>query len=237
MGSFLLVSARQGDQVLANEYQDFLSTTGLREEELTHRVIDSVDANIGELEGFDGIFSGGSSLNVTNENYDEWQKHVHAELKKLIGCPTPTLFVCFGNTLVAELDGGVVGNTHPEEAGTTVVELTAAGLEDPLTRGLPPRFEALTGHKENVVEVNPRGVVLATGPTCPVQMVRATESTWAVQFHTDLTAEGLATRMGFYRGHGYFSDEDYEDIVSRARAIDTTAANQIMRNFVNYCLR
>lgn len=231
----LLISPRQGAEVAAAEYRDFCVAAGLREGELEQRMLDHADSSLGDLRGFDGVFVGGSSLNVTNPSYSPWQQQVHAELKALIDSPIPTFLVCYGNTLVAGLYGGEVGRTHPEDSGETIVELTEYGRKDPLTQGFPQRFSSLTGHTENVISPAPGSQVLATGPRCPIQMVRANASTWACQFHADMDAHAMKTRMDFYRDYGYFAASDYERIIAELPSIDTTWSNRLLANFVAYC--
>ncbi|WP_080794876.1 glutamine amidotransferase [Corynebacterium pacaense] len=235
MVSILLVQPRQGEAARAAEYRDFLQSTGLRPEELSSRMLDSTDTFIGSLEGFDGVIVGGSPLNVTNADYDPWQRHVHSELDRLARHHLPTLFICFGNTLLAHLDGGEIGRTHPEASGPTSVVLTEEGRRDVLTRDLPDRFTSFTGHTENVISAAPSHRVLASGPNCPVQMVRASASTWAVQFHADMDATAMKNRMDFYFNYGYFSPEDYESIIAGLPSVDSVYANRILRNFVEVC--
>lgn len=235
MVSVLLVSPRQDAAVAAAEYRDVIRATGLSTEELIQRMLDGPESRIGDLTGFDGVIVGGSALNVTNARYDAWQLQVHAELSWLARQETPTLAVCYGTTFLAHATGGEVGHSHPEASGPTVVELTAAGRVDPLTRGLPERFTSLTGHTENVTAVGPGAVVLATGPTCPVQMVRFNDSTWACQFHADMDAAAMKARMDFYFDYGYFSPQDYDGIVAHLPSVDTTWSNQLLRTFVLRC--
>ena len=235
MRSFLLVSPRHGQTIAAAEHRDFLTAAGLEPEELDLVMIDTAQAELPDLSGYDGIFVGGSPFNISSPEYGEEQLHVHELLAELIDSKTPVMFVCFGNGLIAHLDGGAVGHTHPESAGPTTVEITPLGALDPLLRDIPQTFTALTGHTENVTVVGAHSVVLATGETCPVQMVRANDTTWACQFHADMDAIAMKNRMDFYKDYGYFSPEAYDSIVSSLPEIDTTHANQILRNFVRYC--
>lgn len=235
MVSVLLVSPRQGAAVAAAEYRDVAQATGLGLGELTQRMLDTPESQIGELTGFDGVIVGGSSLNVTSFHYDDWQRRVHAELSWLARQPIPTLAVCYGNTFLAYDGGGLVDRSHPEPSGPTLVELTEAGRTDPLTRNLPHRFTSLTGHTENVSEVGAGATVLATGPTCPVQMVRVNPTTWSCQFHADMDAVAMKDRMDFYFDYGYFSPADYATIVAGLPNVDTTWSNQLLHNFAALC--
>lgn len=238
MVAFLLVSPRHGAEVAAAEYQDVVRATGLTEREVQQRMLDSPTASLGDVSGFDGIIVGGSPLHMTTTTPAEaaWRRRVHEEFDRLIATPAPTVFLCYGTGYVAHVGGGTVGLSHPEECGVTRVELTPEGLEDPLTAGLPSTFTSLTGHTENVCTVGGQTVVLATGPTCPVQMLRANSSTWACQFHPDLDGPGLALRMSFYKDHGYFDPERYSAIVDSLEGVETAASNSILRNFVAHAV-
>ncbi|NLF92162.1 MAG: glutamine amidotransferase [Corynebacterium marinum] len=240
MPNFLLVSLRSGelaDQISAAELHDFLRATNLDPAELTHVNIAEVSVDAGDLEGYDGIMVGGSSLNITTRHWDDWQLHVHAELARLCASGVPVFLVCYGASWLTHFTGGTVGPTYAEGSGRTIIELTEEGRRDPLCAGLPDVFTSLTGHTESIEKPGRDVVVLATGPTCPVQFLRFGEQVWATQFHTDMDAEAMQDRMDFYYDYGYFSPDDYHTIVASLPSIDTTWANRLLENFVNYCGR
>ena len=78
-------------------------------------------------------------------------------------------------------------------------------------------------------------VHLASGPTCPVQIIRYGDTVWATQFHGELDAESMGIRMAFYKNHGYFRPEEYDDIVATLPAYDVSVAQQLLRNFIGFC--
>ncbi|AEG81670.1 glutamine amidotransferase [Corynebacterium ulcerans] len=235
MVSVLLVSPRSGESVAHAEYNDVLRATGLSPEQLTQRMLDTAEATVGSLEGFDGVIVGGSPLNVTNDSYDQWQLQVHSELQKLIDAPLPVFFICYGTALAISLTGGTVERSHPEASGPTIVQLTVEGKQDRITRDLPAEFSSLTGHTESAESLGHGVTLLATGPTCPIQMVRINSSTWACQFHAEMDAAAMKTRMDFYFDYGYFTPEDYDSIVAMLPYIDTTHSNKVLQNFVEVC--
>ena len=49
---------------------------------------------------------------------------------------------------------------------------TDEGVADPILAGMPRMFNAFVGHKEAIRELPPSAVLLASSPTCPVQMFR-----------------------------------------------------------------
>ncbi|QGU04634.1 glutamine amidotransferase [Corynebacterium comes] len=238
MSNFLLVSLRSGelaDQIAAAELRDFLRATRLDPEELTHVNISDVDISAGDLGEYDGVMVGGSSLNITNRHWDEWQLHVHAELARICAVGVPVFLVCYGASWLTHINGGQIGPTYAEGSGRTVIELTEEGHRDPLCVDMPEMFTSLTGHTESVEKPGKGITVLATGPSCPVQFFRSGEQVWATQFHADMDAEAMKDRMDFYYDYGYFSPDDYHAIVASLPSVDTVWSNRLLKNFVDYC--
>ncbi|AKK05982.1 GMP synthase family protein [Corynebacterium mustelae] len=240
MNQFLFVTLREGTTgraISESELGDIIRTTGIAPAEIKHINIDSVKVHIPNPRDYVGVIVGGSALNVTNETYDEYQQHVHTQLQKLIDAGTPTLLICFGLGWLASATGGSVDLSHPEETGGSTIALEKAAANDPLCIGLPKVFHGLSGHKESVAAVGPEITVLASGPSCPFQLIRYRDHVWASQFHGEMDAEAMEVRMKFFMNSGYFSPEDYEKIVASLRYIDTNAAHQLVRNFYQHCRR
>lgn len=131
--------------------------------------------------------------------------------------------------------GGAVGHSSPEASGPTVVELTDAAHDDPLLADFPARFDALTGHTENPEVVPADLTVLATGPTTTVQVARWGEKVWACQFHAEMDAPAMKTRMDFFYDYGYFPLTDYDTIIASLPSVDVTWSNELLRRYVQHC--
>ena len=189
------------------------------------------------LDGYAGVIVGGSSLNVTNEVHDEYQQHVNAVLSELVEAGVPVLFVCFGLSWLVSHCGGAVGRDRPEDSGPTEVFVTSEGRSDTLLAGAPSSFAALTGHTENPQEVPAGLTLLATGPDGLIQVVRYGEHVWATQFHAEMDADAMRTRMDFYHDYGYFKPEEYARIVADLPNHDVAFANGLVRRFAEHCLR
>lgn len=244
MSQLLFLSLRDGDigpDVARAEYRDALHASGLAEVEMEHRVLDTVDTQIGPLDNISGVIVGGSSLNVTNAElgeYSEYQQHIHSQLAQLVETGVPVFFVCFGLSWLVHHAGGKIGHTHAEDSGPTTVDVTQAGRDDVLLASAPESFTALTGHTENPetgADLPEALTVLATGPGDMVQIVRYGHNVWATQFHAEMDADAMRTRMDFYHDYGYFAAEDYARIVADLPNHDVAAANGLIRNFVRYC--
>lgn len=244
MSQLLFLSLRDGEigpDVAHAEYRDALQASGLAEVEMEHRVLDSTDVEVGPLGNVSGVIVGGSSLNVTNaENgeYSAYQQHVHEQLQQLVESGVPVFFVCFGLSWLVHSAGGEIGHSHAEDSGPTTVTVTDAGREDVLLASAPETFTALTGHTENPEtsgEFPASLTVLATGPGGMIQMVRFGENVWATQFHAEMDADAMRTRMDFYHDYGYFAAGDYARIVADLPNHDVAAANGLIRSFARYC--
>ncbi|GAB3074902.1 glutamine amidotransferase-related protein [Corynebacterium aquatimens] len=226
-----------GPAVSHAEYHDTLRATGLTTDDVELRTIADESDELGSLDGIAGIVVGGSSLNITNAEYSPWQNHVHGILADIIEGEVPVFFVCYGISWLTHHLGGTISHSHPEASGPTIVSLTDAASDDPLLAGLPKLFTALTGHTENPDGTLPAKLsLLADGPTCPVQIVRYRDRVWATQFHAEMDAAAMKTRMDFYYDYGYFPQEDYDDIIAGLPSVDTVTSNEIVKRFAQHCL-
>jgi GMP synthase (glutamine-hydrolysing) len=101
------------------------------------------------------------------------------------------LGVCLGVQLIARAAGApVMRMVDGPEIGWFDVELTEAGVEDPVLGALPQRFETLQWH--HYTYGLPGGAVeLASSEAC-TQAFRLGDACWGVQFHPEVTAKQLA---------------------------------------------
>lgn len=236
VGKFLLVALRPADGAGQAEYQDFLEATGLGRESLDLFTIDSVDAQLPDLTSYNGVFVGGSPFNITDWDHCSLQKHSHDLLYDVLMSPVPTMLICYGASYTAFTFGGLVDLNGGEVAGKTRVELTAAAASDPIASALPETFYALTGHKESVAELPAGATLLASGPTCAVQMYSIGSNNWVMQFHPEMNAHGLLRRMSFYTDNGYFEPAEVGAIRAIVEDVDLSAVATIIPRFMDVCL-
>lgn len=243
MSQLLMVSLRThglGASVAQAEYNDVIRSTGMKREQLDHVVILDESFSLPDLTPYSGVIVGGSSLNITDaeasEQYSSYQQHVHSLLASLAEQQdVPVFLICFGASWLAFHTGGVVTHTWGEDSGGSLIELTDVAQHDPLCEGLPATFQSMTGHTEAIETISDKLVVLASGPTCPFQLIRYNNTVWASQFHCEMDADALKTRMDFYKDYGYFAPEDYASIIASLPGVDPSFANALLANFVAYC--
>lgn len=237
--SFVLLCPRRGEDVLAAEYDDFLHFTGLAPEELEQRPLETPDASIGSFEGIHGVFIGGSPFTITQPIEPDWQDAVSRSLVRFVadqvGGGIPVFSTCYGSSMLAHYLGGKVDTSFSESAGTSTLTVTPAGREDYLTRDLPEVSTVMTGHKDSVVELPPHATLLATGPTCPVQIYRLGDTVWVTQFHPEMDSERIKRRLSFYENEGYCRPDELAATYAAFNGHDTSAVNGLPRKFVEFC--
>ncbi len=138
-----------------------------------------------------GIIVTGSPLSVIERA--PWMEELGADLLGAGARGTPVLGVCFGHQLLGRAAGGdVVLNPAGREIGTVRVELTEAGLEDPLFSWANGRdIEVQATHMDAVDPLPEGATVLAWNENTAAQAFRLSETVAGVQFHPELWAEAM----------------------------------------------
>jgi GMP synthase (glutamine-hydrolysing) len=236
---FLLLATRAEDFAADAEYRSFLRFGGLAEGELRRIRLESGPMPELDLADYSGIFLGGSPFNSSDpeESKSAVQVRVEHELGALLDRVVPQDFpflgACYGVGTLGRHQGAVVDTTYAEPIGSVEITLTDGGAADPLLAGLPPSFAAYVGHKEACAALPSSAVLLASSPTCPVQMFRVGQNVYATQFHPELDVEALVGRISTYRHAGYFPPEQADEYMERARATVVDQPEAILRAFVS----
>jgi len=240
---FLLLASRAEDKAAEEEYEAYLRYGGLEPDQLMRIRMEAGPLPELDLSGYSGVIVGGSPFTSSDppEHKTATQHRVERELSllldRLVPADFPFLGACYGVGTLGLHQGAVIDRTYGEGLGGTTIKLTAEGLQDPLLRGLPESFTAFTGHKEGCTVLPPHAVLLASSAACPVHMFRIKNNLYATQFHPELDADGLITRIDIYRHAGYFPPESAEMLMENARQFSATEPMKILRNFVELYAR
>jgi GMP synthase (glutamine-hydrolysing) len=232
------LASRAEDAAAEDEYAAYLRYGGLAPEQL-HRVrLEAAPLPDLDLAEYSGVIVGGSPFTSSDpaDHKSATQHRVERELAGLLDWIVdrdfPFLGACYGVGTLGTHQGAVIDRTFGEPLGGVEIELTEAGIADPVLRGMPRRFTAFTGHKEACTTLPSHAVLLASSQACPVQMFRIKQNLYATQFHPELDAEGLVTRIDIYRHAGYFPPESAEELMAAARRFTATEPMAILKNFV-----
>jgi GMP synthase (glutamine-hydrolysing) len=235
---FLLLATRPEDAAADNEYELFLRFAGLGERDL-HRIrLEQRALGRVDLRDWSGLLLGGGPFNSSDPEASKSpvQRRVEADLRGLldqvISEDFPFLGACYGIGALGSHQGAVVDRRYAEPVGAVSITLTPQGQQDPLLRGLPPAFEAFTGHKEAVSHLPRHAVLLATSPGCPVQAFRIGSAVYATQFHPELDVAGLCTRIEVYKHAGYFPPAQADELKARAARSVVVHPHALLRRFV-----
>jgi GMP synthase (glutamine-hydrolysing) len=124
--------------------------------------------------------------------HDPWMEAAAAFLRTAVESKVPVLGVCFGHQLLGYAFGSkVIRSPKGREMGTVHVRLTPDGERDPLFQGVSRDFAVQATH-EDVIEALPPGAIpLASNDNTALQAFRIGETGRGVQFHPELSHEGL----------------------------------------------
>lgn len=188
------------------------------------------DARLGEFPEGDwaGVVITGSAFSTYEEL--DWIQPAEEYLRELAARGVPLYGVCFGHQLLAQAFGGKVERCpHGWELGTSRVELTDLGRNDPLFADLPEALSVQQSHAD-VVTVLPEGAeILAGNPHWGVQAFRLGQRIWGTQFHPEFTAATMAAAVERVVPLMEGDDEDKLRFLSRIE--NTGEASRCLANF------
>ena len=97
----------------------------------------------------------------------------------------PILGICYGMQLAAEYLGGKVKPAPAREFGRAKLHIIKS---DPLILGLPEDTSVWMSHGDQIHDLPPEFIPLASTPTCPFAAAKHTAKPfWGVQFHPEVT--------------------------------------------------
>jgi GMP synthase (glutamine-hydrolysing) len=150
------------------------------------------------LDSYDALLVFGGAMHADQDANHPWLHEESMWLQQVLNRRQPVLGVCLGVQLLARATGAWIGRMPSgPEIGWHEVELTEAGLADPVVGVLPRRFDAMQWH--HYTYGLPAGAVeLARSRAC-TQAFRLGEACWGVQFHPEVTERQL---------EGWIADKD-----------------------------
>lgn len=232
MASILYVCVRPEQGAADAEHQSFRRALGVPSLDRWDLLETPLDASVPEQ--YDGIVVGGSPFNVVVEERGELQRRVEGDLERLaraaLDGPLSAFFTCYGIGVVTRMLGGEVHSGQPEQASATRIDLTTAGLDDPLFGPSGPSLSVFTAHKESARETPPDAILLATNSACTVQAYRVGDHLYATQFHPEASPQDFADRMAVYRASGYFDPMRY-DATERAVLSASVDGDDLLARF------
>jgi GMP synthase-like glutamine amidotransferase len=177
---------------------------GRQAEAAGHELVRWMPSNGGppDLDTVDAAMAFGGAMHPDQEDAHPWLQRDKQLIAELLERRVPTLGVCLGSELLAEVAGAPPRRSSRPEIGWYRIELSDDGGEDPLLGALPREFEGFGWHSYEW-PLPPAGVALAQSDVC-LQAFRLTDTpTWGIQFHAEVTREDLSSWLA-----NYDSDKD-----------------------------
>jgi GMP synthase (glutamine-hydrolysing) len=109
-------------------------------------------------------------------------------IRKAVQLGCPVLGICLGSQLIAKALGGTVYKSDIPEIGWFQIDVTAAGLSDPVFAPLESPITVFHWHQDTF-QPPPDAALLATSPTCRNQAFRWGRNIYGIQFHPEMTPE------------------------------------------------
>ena len=135
---------------------------------------------------WDAIVAMGGPMSVNDEGEHPWLAGEKAAIASHVRAGRPFWGSCLGAQLLASALGARVYAGPAPEVGVLAVELTAAGLDDPVLRALPAAIDTLQWHGDTF-DLPEGAVLLASSPAYPHQAFRVGRAAYGVQFHVEVT--------------------------------------------------
>ena len=179
--------------LLRNEAEDTfgLVPAALEAEDAPTATLDAWDAGAAwpEVTELSGLIVFGGSMNCDQVDAHPFLARVRALLREAHDADLPVLGVCLGAQLLVRALELPVGRAPRRELGFPTIEVTPEGLADPVLGALPRRARMFQWH-EDAFALPPGAELLARGQDGGLQAFRL-GSSWAVQFHPEVTADEL----------------------------------------------
>ncbi|WP_299955466.1 type 1 glutamine amidotransferase [uncultured Modestobacter sp.] len=174
-----------------------------------------------DLTGFDGLLvMGGPQSSLDDEQTAPELVGVRHLLGQAVAADLPTLAICLGAQLLAQVGGGStrVGADGPEVGATLVAKRDAADA-DPLFGPVPLSPDVLQWHHDEVDRLPAGATLLASNPRYENQAYRVGRHVYGLQFHIE-TDEALVRQWATGDAVGVAaSGLDVPTICARAAAV------------------
>ena len=173
-------------------------------DELSFDVVNpSSDQNIqlisDQLEQYDGLIWGGSSLNIYNDTPEirrqiEFMKNCQNKVGKILA-------ICWGMQVAVTAAGGQVKKADNSHIGiANEIEINRNGIKHPLYKNKDKKFNSPAFNFDEVVKIPDKGICLASNKINKVQglyfEVNNTKI-WGLQYHPEITYEKMINLIEF----------------------------------------
>ncbi|MHC4520204.1 MAG: type 1 glutamine amidotransferase [Planctomycetota bacterium] len=168
-----------------------------------------------EMAGIDALAIMGGPMNVYQYRDYPWLAREKRFIEQAIGAGIPTIGICLGAQLIADVLGAKVVQNAEVEIGWFAVSLTAEAEGMAAFRTIPARFKAFHWHGDTFGI--PAGAQhLAVSEACAHQAFAYGDHVMGLQFHLEYSAESI--RKMLIHGGDELVDGPYVQSAEQIRA-------------------
>lgn len=138
----------------------------------------------------DGLIVMGGPMGVYDDERYPWLTEEKGFLQSAMAAGTPMLGLCLGAQLMAHVLGAKVGKSPEREIGFHPISRTPHARDIHLFADFPDLFGAFHWHGD-AFDIPRHGVPLFQSQGCPTQGFMVGESILGLQFHMEITLEGI----------------------------------------------
>jgi GMP synthase (glutamine-hydrolysing) len=167
---------------------EWLRDAGL---EIDERRLSAGDPLPADLTGHDGLLVlGGPQSSLDSADASPELAGVRHLLGQALAADVPTLAICLGAQLLADVGGGKVrAGIDGPEVGATLVAKRDAADSDPVFGPLPLSPDVIQFHHDEIAELPTGATLLASNPFYANQAFRVGRNVYGLQFHIETTPE------------------------------------------------
>jgi GMP synthase (glutamine-hydrolysing) len=143
-----------------------------------------------DIQEYDFVISMGGPQSPREASHLSYLQAEIAFLKKAIDANKHVLGFCLGAQLIGEALGAKTLKSPEKEVGVFPITLTEEGEKDPLFHDFSHSFPVIHWHND-MPGKTPDSVLLAASEGCPIQAYRYGPRVYGLQFHMEITREGI----------------------------------------------
>jgi len=185
------------------------------------------------LESYDGLVMLGGGMMPDDIEKGPWLPDERRLASEAIERDLPTLGICLGGQLLAQIAGGEVRESYGvKERGSTVITTTSDGRDDAVMSGLGSATPLIENHQDQITVLPPDAVLLASSEGVAIQAFRIGAHVRGVQFHPEVSADDLL--WWSEPTDPAPGDRPVADLVAEALRVDeqnTAACQALVRGF------
>jgi GMP synthase-like glutamine amidotransferase len=186
------------------------------------------------LDGYQALIALGGAMNAEDDDNHPYLADVVTLLQDATARNLPTLGVCLGGQLIARALGARVWQKPSMEIGYFPIDLTEAGLADPLFRGFDRELMAFQWH-EDAFDL-PLGATLLADSTRDTLQAFRYRNSYGLQFHPEIEPNVIELWTGI---DGASLEQatlptTVQELLDRAHAVERQFSEQTKRLCANW---